>query len=420
MNFFKNFFAILTKREKTGFWFLTALNVLLFLLLIAFTPVSFVTPVTLVLLTQVILFAYYYFINKLERKSKTREWIDAIAFAVVAATLIRGLFLEAYTIPTPSMEKSLLVGDFLFVSKYHYGPRIPMTPISFPFAHHTMPVIGTKAYSEAIKLPYYRLPGFTTIKNNDVVVFNYPAENEGRPVDKKENYIKRCIAIPGDSISLVDGQVFVNGKANENAPRMQMIYHVKTKDGNGFDPKYLKEIDANMLQSLSNQGDFQMQIKEETVPVFKGMENVQTIEPIVQTRGEFMDFIYPFRKEIPWNVDNYGPLYIPKVGDNIPLTQMNYWLYEKAIRDYEGNPTLKMENGKVYINDKEITSYTFQRNYYFMMGDNRHFSADSRFWGMVPDDHIVGKAVFIWMSWDANESNVFKKVRWNRLFNLIH
>ncbi|MBP6303672.1 MAG: signal peptidase I [Bacteroidia bacterium] len=420
MNFFKNFFAILTKREKTGFWFLTALNVLLFLLLIAFTPVSFVTPVTLVVLTQVILFAYYYFINKLERKSKTREWIDAIAFAVVAATLIRGLFLEAYTIPTPSMEKSLLVGDFLFVSKYHYGPRVPMTPISFPFAHHTMPVLGTKAYSEAIKLPYYRLPGFTTIKNNDVVVFNYPAENEGRPVDKKENYIKRCIAIPGDSISLVDGQVFVNGKANENAPRMQMIYHVKTKDGNGFDPKYLKEIDANMLQSLSNQGDFQMQIKEETVPVFKGMENVQTIEPIVQTRGEFMDFIYPFRKEIPWNVDNYGPLYIPKAGDNIPLTQMNYWLYEKAIRDYEGNPTLKMENGKVYINDKEITSYTFQRNYYFMMGDNRHFSADSRFWGMVPDDHIVGKAVFIWMSWDANESNVFKKVRWNRLFNLIH
>lgn len=420
MNFFKNFFAILTKREKTGFWFLTALNVLLFLLLIAFTPVSFVTPVTLVVLTQVILFAYYYFINKLERKSKTREWIDAIAFAVVAATLIRGLFLEAYTIPTPSMEKSLLVGDFLFVSKYHYGPRVPMTPISFPFAHHTMPVLGTKAYSEAIKLPYYRLPGFTTIKNNDVVVFNYPAENEGRPVDKKENYIKRCIAIPGDSISLVDGQVFVNGKANENAPRMQMIYHVKTKDGNGFDPKYLKEIDANMLQSLSNQGDFQMQIKEETVPTFKSMENVQTIEPIVQTRGEFMDFIYPFRKEIPWNVDNYGPLYIPKAGDNIPLTQMNYWLYEKAIRDYEGNPTLKMENGKVYINDKEITSYTFQRNYYFMMGDNRHFSADSRFWGMVPDDHIVGKAVFIWMSWDANESNIFKKVRWNRLFNVIH
>lgn len=420
MNFFKNFFAILTKREKTGFWFLTALNALLFLLLIAFTPVSFVTPVTLVILTQVILFAYYYFINKLERKSKTREWIDAIAFAVVAATLIRGLFLEAYTIPTPSMEKSLLVGDFLFVSKYHYGPRVPMTPISFPFAHHTMPVLGTKAYSEAIKLPYYRLPGFTSIKNNDVVVFNYPAENEGRPVDKKENYIKRCIAIPGDSVSLVDGQVFVNGKANENAPRMQMIYHVKTKDGNGFDPKYLKEIDANMLQSLSNQGDFQMQIKEETVPVFKGMENVQTIEPIVQTRGEFMDFIYPFRKEIPWNVDNYGPLYIPKAGDNIPLTQMNYWLYEKAIRDYEGNPTLKMENGKVYINNVEVTSYTFQRNYYFMMGDNRHFSADSRFWGMVPDDHIVGKAVFIWMSWDANESNIFKKVRWNRLFNLIH
>ena len=420
MNFFKNFFAILTKREKTGFWFLTALNVLLFLLLIAFTPVSFVTPVTLVVLTQVILFAYYYFINKLERKSKTREWIDAIAFAVVAATLIRGLFLEAYTIPTPSMEKSLLVGDFLFVSKYHYGPRVPMTPISFPFAHHTMPVLGTKAYSEAIKLPYYRLPGFTTIKNNDVVVFNYPAENEGRPVDKKENYIKRCIAIPGDSVSLVEGQVFVNGKANENAPRMQMIYHVKTKDGNGFDPKYLKEIDANMLQSLSNQGDFQMQIKEETVPTFKSMENVQTIEPIVQTSGEFMDFIYPFRKEIPWNVDNYGPLYIPKAGDNIPLTQMNYWLYEKAIRDYEGNPTIKMENGKVYINNKEITSYTFLRNYYFMMGDNRHFSADSRFWGMVPDDHIVGKAVFIWMSWDANESNIFKKVRWNRLFNLIH
>ena len=190
MNFFKNFFSILSKREKTGFWFLTTLNVLLFLLLIAFTSAGLVTPLILVVLTQVTLFAYYHFINKLERKSKTREWIDAIAFAVVAASLIRGLFLEAYTIPTPSMEKSLLVGDFLFVSKYHYGPRVPMTPISFPFAHHTMPVTGTKAYSEAIQLPYFRLPGFTDIKNNDVVVFNYPAENEGRPVDKKENYIK--------------------------------------------------------------------------------------------------------------------------------------------------------------------------------------------------------------------------------------
>lgn len=420
MNFFKNFFSILTKREKIGFWFLTSLNVLLFILLIAFTSAGVATPLILVLITQVILFAYYHYINKLERKSKTREWIDAIAFAVVAASLIRGLFLEAYTIPTPSMEKSLLVGDFLFVSKYHYGPRIPMTPISFPFAHHTMPVLGTKAYSEAVQLPYYRLPGFTDIKNNDVVVFNYPAENEGRPVDKKENYIKRCIAIPGDSISIVDGQVFVNGKANENAPRMQMIYHVKTKDGNGFDPKYMKEIDASILQVLSNQGDFQMQIKDESLPTFKGLSNVDMIEPIVQAKGEFMDFIYPFRKEIPWNVDNYGPMYIPKAGDVITLTPVNFWIYEKAIRDYEGNPSLKMENGKVFNNGEEITTYTFKLNYYFMMGDNRHFSADSRFWGLVPEDHIVGKAVFIWMSWDAKEKNIFKKIRWSRLFNLIH
>ena len=201
---------------------------------------------------------------------------------------------------------------------------------------------------------------------------------------------------------------------------MQMIYHVKTKDGNGFDAKYLKEIDANMLQVLSNQGDYQMQIKDESLPTFKGMSNVEMVEPIVQAKGEFMDFIYPFRKEIPWNVDNYGPMYIPKAGDVITLTPVNFWIYEKAIRDYEGNPMLKMENGKVFNNGQEITTYTFKMNYYFMMGDNRHFSADSRFWGLVPEDHIVGKAVFIWMSWDANEKNIFKKIRWSRLFNLIH
>ena len=418
MDFFKKFYSILTKRERFGFWFLTAMNLFLFIILIGPASAGVLLSIMMLLGTQVILVAYYHFINKMERKSRNREWIDAIAFAIVAASLIRGLLLEAYTIPTPSMEKSLLVGDFLFVSKYHYGPRVPMTPIAFPFAHHTMPVIETKAYSELIKLPYYRLPGFQKIKNNDVVVFNSPADKEGRPVDKKENYIKRCIGIPGDTLRIVDAQVYINEKPNPNPPGLQARYLVKA-DQYGFNRLTMKEMGIEEYAQISDSGDFMMIMSNVAREKFSKLNNVKNIQVSSEMRGLFSPYIYPYHKELNWNLDQFGPLYIPKSGDVIKLTEQNYWIYERPIKEYENNPTLEWKDGKAWLEGKPIESYRFKMDYYFMMGDNRYNSEDSRFWGFVPEDHIVGKAVFIWMSWDTNGS-WFNKIRWGRLFNLIH
>jgi len=352
-----------------------------------------------------------------QRKSKTREWVDAIIFAVIAATLIRTFFIEAYTIPTPSMEKSLLVGDFLFVSKLSYGPRVPNTPLSFPFAHHTMPLIGGKSYLEWIKIAYHRLPGFGKIKNNDVVVFNWPAETLGRPVDKKENYIKRCIGIAGDTIFISDRQVYINGKPVEAPEKSQFTYHVKT-DGSGFNPSALSKINITDGGPTSASGDFAFTLSKEGVDKMKEMYNVKVVEPMVDSKGNFEEYIFPFSHRYPWNADNFGPLYIPKKGATIKLSVENIPMYKKAISDYEQN-TLEVKDSIIYINGKPATDYTFKMDYYFMMGDNRHNSADSRFWGFVPEDHIVGKAVFIWMSWNTNGS-FFDKIRWSRLFRPIH
>lgn len=350
------------------------------------------------------------------KKSPLREWIDAILFAVVAATLIRMFFIEAYTIPTSSMEKSLLIGDFLFVSKVNYGPRIPNTPLSFPFAHHTMPVLGTQSYLEWLKLPYLRLPGFQKIKNNDVVVFNYPME-DFRPVDKRENYIKRCIGIPGDTLSVVNGEVFLNGKLNAKPENMQFNYSVKT-DGTTFNQRSLMKYDITEFYATSNFGDFNMTLTNKNLEHIKVFPNVQSVTLPLQPKGQYMDYIFPHDPILPWNVDNFGPLYIPKKGAIISLDAKNLAIYRRAIQVYENNK-VDVINGKVFINDKVATTYTFKLDYYFMMGDNRHNSADSRFWGFVPEDHVVGKAVFIWLSLNGNEPNILKKVRWKRLFNLI-
>jgi signal peptidase I len=352
-----------------------------------------------------------------QRKSKTREWIDAIIFAVIAATLIRTFFIEAYTIPTPSMEKSLLVGDFLFVSKLSYGPRIPNTPLSFPFAHHTMPLIGGKSYLEWFKIGYHRLWGFGKIKNNDVVVFNWPAENEGRPVDKKENYIKRCIGIAGDTIAIVDKQVFINGKLADAPEKSQFTYYVKT-DGSGFNNAALEKNDITEGGPASATGeDYQYKLTKAGVEKMKAMYNVKLVQPLTDAKGNYEHYIYPFDQRFPWNADNFGPLYIPKKGATISITVENLPLYRKIITDYEHN-TLEVKDTVIYLNGKPADSYTFKMDYYFMMGDNRHDSADSRFWGFVPEDHIVGKAVFIWMSWNTN-GTFLGKIRWSRLFNII-
>lgn len=350
-----------------------------------------------------------------QRKSVVREWVDAIIFAVIAATIIRTFFIEAYTIPTPSMEKSLLVGDFLFVSKVSYGPRVPMTPLSFPFAHHTMPLVGGKSYLEWIKFGYHRMPGFGHVNRGDCVVFNWPAENLGRPVDKKENYIKRCIGLPGDSLELRDRDVFINGQFLDVPVNAQTSYHVLT-DGTGFSEQAIERLglrDGEMMSPM----EYNFFLTRKAAEDLKTFGNVKKVEPNIVPKKIFQEFIFPFDQKYGWNVDNFGPIWIPKKGATTKIDLNNIGLFRKVIGEYEGNK-LEEHDGKIFINGKEANEYTFKMNYYFMMGDNRHNSADSRFWGFVPEDHVVGKAVFIWMSWDS-QASLLHKVRWNRLFHLI-
>ncbi len=350
-----------------------------------------------------------------QRKSVFREWVDAIIFAVIAATIIRTFLIEAYTIPTGSMEKSLLVGDFLFVSKVSYGPRVPMTPIAFPFAHHTMPLIGGKSYLEWIKIGYHRLPGFGNIKHGDCVVFNWPAENEGRPIDKKENYIKRCIGIAGDTIELRNRTVFINGKEIPFPKESQTSYHVTT-DGSGFSEQAVQRLGLRDGEPISSD-QYNLHLTKKNVEDLSSFGNVKKVEANNVPAGYYQDFIFPFDSKYLWNVDNFGPLWIPKKGTTLKIDSSNISLYRKVIGEYEGNQ-LDERNGKIFVNNSPITEYTFKMDYYFMMGDNRHNSADSRFWGFVPEDHIVGKAVFIWMSFDGN-ADFLNKVRWSRLFHTI-
>jgi signal peptidase I len=350
-----------------------------------------------------------------QRKSVLREWIDAIIFAVIAATIIRTFFIEAYTIPTGSMEKSLLIGDFLFVSKVSYGARIPMTPLSFPFAHHTMPVIGGKSYLEWLKIGYHRLPGFGHIKHGDCVVFNWPAENEGRPIDKKENYIKRCIGTPGDSLSILDRMVSINGKQIPVPENSQTSYLVRT-DGSGFSEQAIQRL--SLYDGERRTIDtFYFHLTKKNAGELQRFVNVKDIYPDSVPPNFYEPGIYPGDSRYKWNRDNFGPIWIPKKGATLKLDSLNISVYRKVISEYERN-TLEERNGKIYINGTPTSEYTFKMDYYFMMGDNRHNSADSRYWGFVPEDHIVGKAVFIWMSWDSNASG-FNKIRWSRLFHTI-
>jgi signal peptidase I len=357
-----------------------------------------------------------------KKKSKTREWIDALIFAVIAATIIRTFVMEAYTIPTPSMEKSLLVGDFLFVSKMHYGARIPNTPLSFPFAHNTMPLIGGKSYLEWIKIPYLRIPGFEKIENNDIVVFNWPRDDDSRPVDKKENYIKRCIAIPGDSLEIRDGMVYINGAKNIEYPGQQMDYFVNT-DGTAINERVLDELGIDAGSPTNVPGQFYFFLTEAQSESVKKLGNVKTVIPLIQSPGDIPtigDAIFPAdARHFPYNIDNFGPLVIPQKGTTVELSPANIALYHRIISQYEKHSLDITKEGKIMIDGKESNAYTFAMNYYWMMGDNRHNSQDSRYWGFVPEDHIVGKAWFIWMSWDRNGS-FGSKIRWSRLFNSIH
>ncbi|MET6998351.1 signal peptidase I [Chitinophaga defluvii] len=376
-----------------------------------------------------------------KKKSVLREWLDAGIFAIIAATLIRTFIFEAYTIPTPSMEKTLLVNDFLFVSKISYGPRIPNTPLAIPFTHHTMPLTQySKAYSEAVHWPYKRLPGFTEVKRNDVVVFNFPegdtvalehqeqsyyalVRNYGRdavwsqfqvtsrPVDKRENYIKRCVAESGDTLSIVNGVVFVNGKQAPIPPESERNYLVKT-NGDPLNPSRLEELDINPSPEGSDGERFKYNLTPANVESLKSFPVIQSIEPYVNPEQAIMDVFPHDTANYKWTESNFGPLYIPKKGATVKLNDANIAIYDRIIRVYEEN-TLEKKNGQFVINGKPTDSYTFKMNYYWMMGDNRDNSLDSRFWGFVPEDHVVGKAWLIWMSYGKGS------IRWSRLFKSI-
>lgn len=366
-------------------------------------------------------------------KTKIREWWDAVLFAVVAATLIRWLIMEAYTIPTPSMENSLLVGDFLFVSKFHYGTRTTSTPLQIPLTHQKIWFTNIPSYLEWIKLPQYRLPGISSVKRGDVVVFNVPPQdlNEGvlYPVDLKTNYIKRCVAIPGDTLRIVDKQVLNNNAPLANPPEMQYNYIIESKtliSERNLDHFEIGPEDINGVQTLNDRVVYNLSLSQSKVEKIKAEKLAYIISIELDQKNSSEGNVLPYYRNqyatdqsfSKWSIDDFGPLWVPKEGATITINEANLTLYGKTIELYEHNDNVKIEQGKLLIDGKEVTEYTFKQDYYFMMGDNRHNSLDSRFWGFVPEDHIVGKAFFIWLSIDRN-ADFIHKIRWSRFFNLI-
>lgn len=391
------------------------------------------------------------------------DWIDAIIFALVVAVFIRMFFYEAYVIPSSSMEKSMLVGDYLLVSKIAYGPRVPQTPLSVPLVHNTF--MGGESYSTLIQNKYRRLKGFSKVKRGDIVVFGFPngdtvlqervTNYNGkvrlqvlpddyyakvrlngreyveklygpvivRPVDKKDNYVKRCVALPGDTLNLVNGELFVNGVQRDSIEGLQMTYTIYTK-GNPINSKVLEGmgIDTEEIFYDSTLPGYQY------MSLTKGQaESIAKLGTVVEVRDnidvyppDFPDnpkLLFPFRGDYKWTRDNFGPLWVPAKGATVELTEENLPLYERIITAYEHN-TLKSDSTGIYINGQRCSQYTFAQDYYFMLGDNRHNSLDSRYWGFVPEDHIVGTPAIIWFSSNKNKSFP-SNIRWDRLFKLF-
>ena len=376
------------------------------------------------------------------RKSPVREWFDSILFAVVAAVIIRWMFFSAFVIPTPSMENSLLVGEYLFTSRLHYGTTTPVTPLQIPLSHQTIWGTDIPSYLDWIKLPQFRLPGFSDVKRGDVVVFNLPVEHpdlyqkysnvlpnlKPHPLDLRSNYIKRCVAIAGDKLEVRDGQVFVNGTASEIPPGLQGEYFVATsttvsevnifrKNGITAFSQYTETYN----DTIPGNDEFGYIVKTTAAHIskLKSYDFVKRISPIILPKGYKEPYLFPGTDLLDWNKDNYGAVLIPKEGLKILLTPVNVALYGEIIKNHEGNEDIVIDNQEIKKAGKKLTEYTFKQDYYFMMGDNRHDSADSRYWGFVPKDHIVGKAIFVWMSIDPDPTSFVNKIRWDRLFRVI-
>ncbi|MCH8554335.1 MAG: signal peptidase I [Schleiferiaceae bacterium] len=400
-------------------------------------------------------------------KKQLGETVTSIFFAVIVATILRTFSFEAYTIPTSSMEKSLMVGDFLFVSKFHYGIRLPQTPLSIPLLHNKIPFTELPTFSRVVSLPYWRSPKIHDVKRGESVVFNYPME-EHLPVDKRENYIKRCVGLPGDTLAVVERQVYNNGIPMEFRYRANPMYwHYVETEGFPLNPLKVKEqFDINYLnqeQRLRNgdmgdvnageyysdqgKGFYLVAISDSAIGDFEKLQQVTKVIPVnalpkgisypedtppgllnwyLENTNSGAFFPNPqsahgedtlvFR----YTADNFGPIYIPKAGDKIVMNYENFMRYGRAIRVYEGNDISLNPDKTVSINGQLATDYTFKMNYYWMMGDNRHNSLDSRFWGFVPEDHIVGKPVFIWMSYDKYAKKFGDRIRWERVFTTVH
>ena len=386
-----------------------------------------------------------------EKRNVLLDWLDAVIFAVVVVTFINTFFFQAFKIPSSSMESSLYTGDHLFVSKLAYGPRMPQTPLTIPFTHN---VLGSKeSYSTLIQSDYRRLKGFGSVKTGDYVVFGFPhgdtvlvqapaedyyrlariygkdfvTSNFGpikvRPSDKKDHYVKRCVAIAGDTLEIVNGQVYVNSQAQENWPGVQNSYTVIT-NGQKINPKNLEKLGLNtseLMYDPSLPGYRAMPLTAEMIETVKSYSTVDTLMQNIDTYpADYPDSyltIFPFTPEFKWTRDNFGPIWIPSKGSQIELTVENLPLYERIITSYEGHD-LQVKDGVIYIDGEEANSYTFAQDYYFMMGDNRHNSLDSRYWGFVPEDHIVGKPALIWLSIDRNRKFP-NNIRWRRFFKFV-
>ena len=415
------------------------------------------------------------------KRSAFSVWFGSIVFAVVAATFVHNYFFQPYIIPTGSLEKSLLIGDFLIVSKFHYGARIPSTTIAFPMVHDTLPVFKTRSYLKKPQLPYLRMPRIQKIKRNDIVVFNWPADTVRRffvkeqgvkkPLDKKSNYVKRCVGLPGDTLEIKAGFVHIDGKKNILPDRARVLHNYTAYSSKGVSSRKLAELGLNDFyrkfkienisqnsfdeirpylvgSSRNSQNDFIAMTKHTGIPItlirslgLRASEVLGTAKELNLTTDEaryleqqaWIDSLVQrnqtvktpnvsfFPNKIPydWNQDNYGPIVIPKAGTTVALSLKNIALYKKIINDYESN-SLSAQGDDILINGKKTEQYTFKQNYYWMMGDNRHRSEDSRFWGFVPEDHVVGKPVFIWFSIEGINDGIRNwKVRWDRVFSTV-